>query len=234
MAFADLEQHGFDAELLYGLAVLLGHAARGVEAQTRQVMSNLQAVLMAAGLDFSHVLKTTIYLRNMNDYQIVNDVYALYFDHSPPARVAVEVSRLPRDVLVEIDAVAAAPTDYAARVEGEQEQTSNAHLGPEEWEAQHKADAEKLHNDTMVGQPPALEPPADAVPIEEPADGPLDGPETDDEKIPPSPAPPMDNSLYSTQELDVDDLRESTPPPPLAGLKIPRPPKGATSDDDKN
>ena len=90
----------------------------GVEAQTRQAMDNLTAVLAAAGLDRSHVLKATIYLRNMNDYALVDDVYGGYFDHAPPARTVVEVSRLRRDVLVEIEAIAAAPADYEALVEG--------------------------------------------------------------------------------------------------------------------
>ena len=80
-----------------------------VEAQTARVMANLAAVLDARGLDFSHVLKTTIYLKNMSDYQKVNEMYGRFFDKNPPARAAVEVSRLPKDVLVEIDMIAAAP-----------------------------------------------------------------------------------------------------------------------------
>ena len=81
----------------------------GIEAQTRQVMDNLGAVLEAAGLDFSHVLRATIYLKNMSDFSHVNDIYAGYFDENPPARATVEVSRLPKDALIEIDAIAAAP-----------------------------------------------------------------------------------------------------------------------------
>lgn len=102
-----------------------------VEVQTRRCMDNLQAVLMAAGLDFSHVLKTTIYLRNMNDFALVNEVYSLYFDSSPPARATVEVSRLPKDVLVEIDMIAAAPTDYVELTREEET---------------HKAEADEIHS----------------------------------------------------------------------------------------
>jgi 2-iminobutanoate/2-iminopropanoate deaminase len=81
----------------------------GVEAQTRRVMENLRAVLAGAGLDFSHVLRATIYLKNMTDFQVVNGVYAEYFDENPPARATIEVSRLPKDAVVEIDMIAASP-----------------------------------------------------------------------------------------------------------------------------
>lgn len=81
----------------------------GIQAQTRQVIENLRAVLLAAGLDLTHVLKTTIYLKNMTDFTIVNGIYAAFFPENPPARATVEVSRLPKDVLVEIDLIAAAP-----------------------------------------------------------------------------------------------------------------------------
>lgn len=86
----------------------------GVEQQTRVVMDHVQSILMAAGLDTSHVLRVTVYLRNMNDYDIFNDIYALYFDHSPPARTVVEVSRLPKDALISVDVTAAAPADYTS------------------------------------------------------------------------------------------------------------------------
>ncbi|MFP4597854.1 MAG: RidA family protein [Persicimonas sp.] len=81
----------------------------GVEAQTARVMANLSAVLDARGLDFSHVIRTTIYMKNMSDYEKINEIYGRFFDANPPARAAVEVSRLPKDVLVEIDAIAAVP-----------------------------------------------------------------------------------------------------------------------------
>lgn len=81
-----------------------------VEIQTRQVMANLEAVLAAAGLNFTHVLRATIFLKNMQDFQKVNAIYGAFFDENPPARACVEVSRLPKDVLVEIDVIAASPT----------------------------------------------------------------------------------------------------------------------------
>lgn len=80
-----------------------------IKAQTARVMANLAAVLDARGLDFSHAIRTTIYLANMNDYADVNEIYGRFFDRNPPARVAVEVSRLPKNVMVEIDMIAAVP-----------------------------------------------------------------------------------------------------------------------------
>ncbi len=74
--------------------------------QCRQVMENLKAVLTEAGADFSQVVKTTIFLADMNDFAAVNEVYAQYFQSEPPARATVQVGRLPKDVKVEIDAVA--------------------------------------------------------------------------------------------------------------------------------
>lgn len=74
--------------------------------QCTQVMKNLEAVLAAGGTDFSHVVKTTIFLADMNDFGAVNEVYAGWFTEAPPARATVEVSRLPKDVKVEIEAVA--------------------------------------------------------------------------------------------------------------------------------
>lgn len=75
-------------------------------AQTGQVMANLAAVLSAAGCSFEQVLKCTIYLKDMNDFGAVNEVYARCLGGHRPARATVEVSRLPKDVLVEIDAIA--------------------------------------------------------------------------------------------------------------------------------
>ncbi|QIZ69669.1 Rid family detoxifying hydrolase [Oxynema aestuarii] len=75
--------------------------------QTRQVMANLEAILTASGATFEQVVKTTVFLANMNDFATVNAVYAEYFpEASAPARAAIEVSRLPKDVLVEIDCIA--------------------------------------------------------------------------------------------------------------------------------
>ena len=79
-----------------------------IEAQTRRVLDNMQAVLKAAGSDLSRVVKTTIFLKDMNDFPRVNAVYAGYFSAEPPARSPVEVARLPKDVGVEIEAIALA------------------------------------------------------------------------------------------------------------------------------
>lgn len=77
-----------------------------IEDETRQVMTNLQEILKAAGADFSHVVKTTIFLSDMNDFARVNEVYGSYFKSQPPARETVQVSRLPKDVHVEISCIA--------------------------------------------------------------------------------------------------------------------------------
>lgn len=77
-----------------------------IAAQTEVALENLGAVLKAAGADFSHVVRATVYLADMNDFAAVNEVYARYFGENAPARVAVEVARLPRDARVEIDAIA--------------------------------------------------------------------------------------------------------------------------------
>ncbi|WP_062350082.1 RidA family protein [Bacillus kwashiorkori] len=74
--------------------------------QTKQVLSNLQAVLEAASSSKEYVIKTTVFLKNMEDFQKMNEVYEQFFDGHKPARSCVEVSRLPKDVLVEIEAVA--------------------------------------------------------------------------------------------------------------------------------
>ncbi|OYD06371.1 RidA family protein [Paludifilum halophilum] len=78
----------------------------GVEAQTRQVFQNLKAVLEAAGSDLNHVVKTTVFLTDMENFQKVNEIYASYFTEHHPARSCIEVSRLPKDVLVKMEAVA--------------------------------------------------------------------------------------------------------------------------------
>jgi len=83
-----------------------GSLVDGIEKQTRQVLNNLQAVVKASGSDFNHVLKTTIYLLNMADYVLVNQIYGEYFKDHKPARATVEVSKLPKDCLIEIDAIA--------------------------------------------------------------------------------------------------------------------------------
>jgi len=78
-----------------------------VQAQTQQVLTNLKQVLLEAGSDLDCVLRTEVFLKDMNDYAAVNEVYAKSFSRDPsPARFAVEVSRLPKDVLVEIACIA--------------------------------------------------------------------------------------------------------------------------------
>ncbi len=78
-----------------------------VTKQTEQVMANLEAILTAAGATFSDIVKTTVFLADMNDFATVNSIYAQYFDgENAPARACVQVSRLPKDVLVEIDCIA--------------------------------------------------------------------------------------------------------------------------------
>ncbi|MFM9028360.1 MAG: Rid family detoxifying hydrolase, partial [Bacteroidota bacterium] len=74
--------------------------------ETTQVMTNIGNVLKAAGLDFSDIVKTTIFLKDMNEFSAVNDVYSRYFSSDFPARETVEVSRLPKDVNVEISVTA--------------------------------------------------------------------------------------------------------------------------------
>lgn len=78
----------------------------GIEEQTVRVLENLKAVLAAAGARLDTVLKTTIFLKNLGDFGKVNEIYARYFPAEPPARATVEAARLPRDVLIEIEAVA--------------------------------------------------------------------------------------------------------------------------------
>jgi 2-iminobutanoate/2-iminopropanoate deaminase len=75
-------------------------------AQTDRVMKNLTALLAAAGLDFSHVVRTTVFISDMNEFGAMNEVYARYLVDPPPARATVQVARLPRDVKIEIDAIA--------------------------------------------------------------------------------------------------------------------------------
>jgi 2-iminobutanoate/2-iminopropanoate deaminase len=84
-------------------------AEGGIAQQTEQVFKNLKAVLAEAGLAFDDVVKTTVFMRSLADFGQMNDVYAQHFPSNPPARSTVEVARLPRDVQVEIDAIAMVP-----------------------------------------------------------------------------------------------------------------------------
>ena len=81
-------------------------AEGGIAGQTRQSLKNVEAVLAAAGLTMENVIKTTVFLKDMNDFAAMNEVYATFFPQNPPARSAVEVARLPKDALVEIEAIA--------------------------------------------------------------------------------------------------------------------------------
>lgn len=77
-----------------------------VQAETHQVMKNLQFILKEAGLDFSNIVKASIFCKDLNDFVAINEVYGSYFDNEHPARECVEVSRLPKDVNVEISVIA--------------------------------------------------------------------------------------------------------------------------------
>jgi 2-iminobutanoate/2-iminopropanoate deaminase len=74
--------------------------------QTKQICENLSAILTASHSDFAHVVKTTVFLKSMNDFAAMNEVYGKYFGEASPARSTIEVARLPKDVLVEIEAIA--------------------------------------------------------------------------------------------------------------------------------
>ncbi len=80
--------------------------AGGVTEQTHRVLQNLQHVLKAAGSDLSKIVKTTVFLQSMNDFATMNGVYATYFPSNPPARSTVEVAKLPKSCLVEIECIA--------------------------------------------------------------------------------------------------------------------------------
>ena len=77
-----------------------------VHQQTERVLENLKAILEASGVTLSHVVKTTVFLKDMNDFAAMNEVYARYFTAAPPARSTVQAGRLPKDALVEIDLIA--------------------------------------------------------------------------------------------------------------------------------
>jgi len=78
----------------------------GVGEQTRQSLENVKNILASQGLDTESVVKTTVFLADMNDFQVVNGIYALYFNQNAPARACIQVARLPKDALVEIEAIA--------------------------------------------------------------------------------------------------------------------------------
>ena len=78
----------------------------GIEAQVHQVFQNIQAVLESAGASLDTVVKTTLYIKNMEDFPVINEIYASYFKDHRPARSCVEVARLPKDALIEMEVVA--------------------------------------------------------------------------------------------------------------------------------
>ena len=80
----------------------------GIEAETRQVLTNIKNILEAAGSSMDLVIKTTVYLRDMQDFTVMNGVYATFFPTNPPARTTVQAAALPRGIAVEIDTVAIA------------------------------------------------------------------------------------------------------------------------------
>ena len=77
-----------------------------IQQQTQRTLENVKGILEAAGLNLHHVVKTTVFLKDMNDFAAMNEVYAKYFTSAPPARSTVQVARLPKDALVEIEMIA--------------------------------------------------------------------------------------------------------------------------------
>ncbi|HHY70661.1 MAG TPA: RidA family protein [Thermoanaerobacterales bacterium] len=78
----------------------------GIEAQTPQVMENIKNILSTVGMDFSNVIKTTIFLTDLKNFSVVNDIYGSYFAQEPPARSCIEVSCLPKGAMIEIEVIA--------------------------------------------------------------------------------------------------------------------------------
>lgn len=77
----------------------------GIEEQTQQVMTSLQNLVEASGSSLENIIKTTVFIKDMNDFSKINTIYAKYFPTNPPSRSCVEVARLPKDVLIEIEAI---------------------------------------------------------------------------------------------------------------------------------
>jgi len=84
-----------------------GEVIEDIKSATRQVLTNIQTIMEAAGLELTNIIKTTIFLKNINDFAAVNEVYAGFFPEEPPARSTLEVSSLPKGVPIEIEAIAA-------------------------------------------------------------------------------------------------------------------------------
>ena len=83
-----------------------GEISSDISEQTRQSMENIKAILTEAGVDFSKIIRCGIFIKNMDDFSKINEVYSAYFTQPYPVRVTVEVARLPKDVMIEIDAIA--------------------------------------------------------------------------------------------------------------------------------
>lgn len=83
-----------------------GEMPEGIEAQAKQALENVKGLLESQGLDFSHVVKTTVFLDNMDDFNTVNGIYAQYFVEPYPARSAIEVAKLPKGALIEVEVIA--------------------------------------------------------------------------------------------------------------------------------
>ena len=83
-----------------------GKIVDGIQEQTRQVMKNLEAILLAGGASLSTVVKTTVFLKDMNEFSAMNEIYAEFLGKASPARSTIEAARLPRDIRVEIEAIA--------------------------------------------------------------------------------------------------------------------------------
>lgn len=81
-------------------------AGDDIQSQTHQAVQNIQTILESAGLSLDNVVKTTVLMKDMNDFAVMNEIYNIYFGESKPARAAYEVARLPRDVKIEIEAIA--------------------------------------------------------------------------------------------------------------------------------
>ncbi|MFT3983209.1 MAG: RidA family protein [Lachnospiraceae bacterium] len=83
-----------------------GEVVEGIEAQARQALSNVRALLESQGSGMEQIIKTTVFIKNMDDFAKVNEIYATFFEKDFPARSCVEVARLPKDVLIEMEAIA--------------------------------------------------------------------------------------------------------------------------------
>ncbi len=89
-----------------GIDPTSGNLVEGFEAQTTMVFANIKAILEAAGMGFSNIVKCSVFLKDLNDFAVMNDIYSRYFSAPYPAREAVQVARLPKDGLIEISVIA--------------------------------------------------------------------------------------------------------------------------------